>query len=163
MPIISLIAALANNRVIGNQGQLPWRQKADLQYFKAQTLNKPIIMGRTTFETLPAALPKRRNIIITRQTDYQADKAEVFTDLNAAIAACSEVPEIMIVGGAQIYQLALPIADRMYLTFIDAQPEGDTLFPQWDVNQWQLISEDIHPADADNQYAYNFSVLEKLS
>ena len=161
MPTISLIAALANNHVIGLAGALPWQQKTDLQYFKDKTVNKPIIMGRKTFDTLGRPLPKRRNIVITRQQDLTIPGVEVFNDLTQAIAACADASEVMIVGGAKIYELALPIADQMYLTFIDAEPKGDTFFPQWDQAQWQVVSEEAHSADQDNQYAYKFLMLTR--
>jgi dihydrofolate reductase len=159
--MISLIAAMAKNRVIGLNGGMPWHMPADLEHFKTKTLEKPIIMGRKTFETLGKALPRRRNIIITRNADYHADGCDVFTSLPEAIAACADVDEIMVVGGAQIYSQALSIVDRMYLTYIDIEVAGDTFFPEWDAALWQESTRDAHQADERHLHNFDFVQLDR--
>jgi len=151
---ISLIAAMAKNHVIGHGDKIPWHIPADFQYFKAKTLGKPIIFGRATYESIHAmkgtdpsagpALPKRKNIIVTRQHDYKAKDSVVCSTLDAAITAAQnhmdETNEIMICGGGQIYAQAMDRVDRMYLTIIDQDYDGDVFFPQWDKDKWTLTS-----------------------
>lgn len=140
-PRLCLIVAQAENRAIGKDNQMPWHLPEDLQYFKRVTLGKPVIMGRKTFESIGRALPGRTNIVITRQTDWQATGVTAATSLEAAIEmAASEAPEeIMIIGGAQIYQESLPLAERVYLTQIHAGFDGDAFFPELD-DGWQETS-----------------------
>ena len=141
---IALIAAIAQNNVIGHNNQLPWHLPADLQWFKQQTLNKPIIMGRKTFESLGRALPKRHNIVITRQSNFAADNIVVCGSLDKAIAeaqnycAQNNIDEIMIIGGADIYNQALDLADTLYITHVNTSPIGDTYFPQIAESNWLL-------------------------
>ncbi|WP_439134606.1 dihydrofolate reductase [Pseudomaricurvus sp.] len=131
-PRLALIVAQAENRVIGLDNKMPWHLPEDLQYFKRVTLGKPIIMGRKTFESIGRPLPGRTNIVITRQKDWQADGVEVVSSLEVAIErAAEESPEeVMVIGGAQIYEAGLPLADRVYLTQIHQTFEGDTWFPE---------------------------------
>jgi dihydrofolate reductase len=153
--MISLMVAYAQNRVIGFEGDMPWHMPADLLHFKKMTLNKPIIMGRKTFETLPGPLPKRRNIIVTRNENYKACGADVFLSLDSAIGSCSD-DEVIIVGGAQIYKHALAVVDRMYITEIDAPVTGDTFFPKWDKSLWHETARESHKADERHAYDYDF-------
>ena len=154
---LAMVAAMARNRVIGNAGQLPWHEPADLAHFKRTTTGHAVIMGRKTWESLGRPLPKRRNLVVTRQPSFIATGAEVFADLTQAIAAARTTdPEPMIIGGGEIYTLALPLATRIELTEIDAEPIGDAYFPvlgsEWVIaesrqdgactfNTWRLASD----------------------
>jgi len=160
-PRKSIIAAMARNNVIGNENQLPWHLPADLQHFKKTTMNKPIIMGRKTFESVGRPLPERQNIVVTRNRDLQFDGCDMARDLDQALAIAGSVPEVMICGGAAIYQDALPMVDRMYLTFIDLEVAGDTFFPDWNIDEWTLVSSETHDPDEKNAYAYRFEIFER--
>ena len=164
---LSLIVAVAENGVIGRDNKLPWYIPADLRYFKQVTLGKPVIMGRKTWESMNRALPGRTNIVITRQSDYQAEGARVVPDLAAAIelaestALIDGVEELMVIGGAEIYRLALPLADRLYLTEVHADVAGDTFFPDWDREDWQEMAREQHEAPGEDNYRYSFAVYER--
>lgn len=159
--MISMIAAMNQNRVIGYKNQLPWHLPNDLKYFKKMTLNKPIIMGRKTFDSLGKPLPNRKNIVISRQENLTIKGAEVFTSLTEAIESVKNVPEIMITGGATLYEQALPLADRMYLTVIDYDCQGDTFFPQWNSNHWQTIDCQSYKQSSKNPLTYKIITLQK--
>lgn len=169
--MLSIIIAFAQNRVMGKDNQMPWHLPNDLQYFKRTTMGKPMIMGRKTYESIGRPLPGRPHIIITRQADYQApnanDSVQIVSSLAAAISAAraltaaSDEKEIMIIGGAEICQQALPQAERFYLTEVHAEVAGDVYFPEFDRTQWQEVSRESYPASADNPYAYSFVVLER--
>lgn len=159
--MLSLIAALGHERVIGYKGKMPWHLPADLAWFKRNTLDKPIIMGRNTWESLGRALPGRRNLVVSRDPQFQANGAECFTSPQAALAAAQDAAEIMVIGGAQIYQHFLPQATRLYLTLIDADFNGDTFFPEYQHYPWQEQQRYAHAADANNSYPYTFLVLER--
>ena len=161
--IISLIAAMDKNRVIGKGGKLPWNLPADMKYFKDKTLGKPIIMGRKTYESLGKPLPNRTNIIITRDRDYKAEGCIVVHSAEEALKAAEGNEEVMIIGGSQIYKELLPKTNRMYLTIVDADFEGDTFFPDYDVKEWKETAYEEHERDAENQYNYTFLILEKVS
>jgi dihydrofolate reductase len=137
MPLVSLVAALARNRVIGASNRLPWHLPEDLQRFKRLTMGAPVIMGRKTHESIGRALPGRRNIVVTRRPRASWDGCEVAGSLDAALAAAGDAPEVFLIGGAELYRLALPRADRLYLTLIDAEYPGDTLFPEFDPADWR--------------------------
>jgi len=156
-----MIWAMARNRVIGRDNRLPWHLPADLRHFKELTLGKPIIMGRKTWESLPGLLPDRRHIVVTRQQDYVARNAETAPDLESAIALAGDADEVMIVGGANLYEQALAIAGRLYMTLIDAEIEGDAYFPEFDMNDWKIIGESEMPADEKNRYDLRFLTLER--
>ena len=156
MTTISLIAAMAKNRAIGIENRLPWRLPADLQHFKRLTVGKPIIMGRNTWESLPGLLPDRPHIVLTRTPGYEAKDATVAHDIDAALSASREVDEVMIVGGAAIYQAFLPLADRLYLTRVHTEVEGDTFFPEFDETVWRLTEQEDHQSDEKNPFAYSF-------
>ena len=162
VPLISIIAALAGNRVIGNDNALPWHLPADLKHFKAMTVGKPIIMGRKTWESLPGRLPDRVHIIITANPDYQAEGCVVVHSLEAALEAAGEVPEVMIVGGAMLYRQALPLAHRLYLTLVEVDIEGDTRFPEFDQTQWREIERQRHSSDERNPHAYSFVTMSRI-
>ena len=139
---VALIAAKSENGVIGKDGDMPWHLSEDLKFFKRTTLGKPVVMGRKTYESIGKPLPGRPNLVVTRNADWRADGVQVFGSLEAAlnIAKKLEPEEIIIGGGAQIYELALPYTDRMYLTQIHQSFEGDTFFPNFDTNDWQEVS-----------------------
>ena len=143
---VFLVVAVAANGVIGNDGALPWHLPADLRHFKALTTGKPMIMGRKTFESLPGLLPGRRHIVLTRDTDWAEEGAEVAHSPEEAIALAN-APHIAVIGGAEIYRQFLPHADRIEWTEVAAKPEGDTRFPDFDRNQWVETAREEHPAD----------------
>jgi len=156
-PQIVFVLARAANGVIGRDGGMPWHLPADLRHFKALTKGHPMLMGRKTFETLPGLLPGRRHIVLTRDRDWRAEGAEVVHDIESAISAAN-APILSIVGGAEIYALALPYADRIELTEIDATPDGDTVVPPFDPAIWAETARADHPA-ADAQPAFSFVTL----
>ena len=160
-PVISVIAAMARNRVIGRDNSLPWHLPADLRRFKALTMGKPMIMGRRTWESLPGLLPGRRHIVVTRNRDYEADGADIAHSLDDAISLAGDVAEVMIVGGARLYEEALPIANRIHLTLINAEVNGDAFFPEIDEASWTEISGESHEADDKNPFGYRFVTLER--
>nr|WP_232106316.1 dihydrofolate reductase [Pseudomonas mendocina] len=163
---LSLIAALARNRVIGRDNQLPWHLPADLKHFKAMTLGKPIIMGRKTWDSLGRPLPGRLNIVVSRQPGLALEGAEVFATLEAAIeradawARAEDAEELMLIGGAQLYELGLAQADRLYLTRVGLEPDGDAFFPEIDESAWRMASSVEHPASAETPF-YAFEVWER--
>ncbi|MDO4249228.1 MAG: dihydrofolate reductase [Neisseria sp.] len=145
MPQITLIAAYARDYCIGIDNRMPWHLPEDFQFFRNYTTGKPVIMGRKTWESLPRKpLPGRRNIVVSRQTNYPAEGAEVISDLTTALSTCDEVPEIIIMGGAQIYQQAMPLATDLRITEIDLEVIGDAFFPTIDPAIWQEVSRKPH-------------------
>ncbi|NIG53697.1 dihydrofolate reductase [Chitinophaga sp. Cy-1792] len=163
MKTISIIVAAAENNAIGINNQLPWRLPDDLKYFKNTTTGKPIIMGRKTFESLGKPLPNRPNIVITRQPDYEPQGVIVVDSLQAALDSANtfEGSELFITGGAQIFDIAMPLVQRIYLTRVYAVVEGDAFFPEIDGNIWKLVSEDRREADEKNQYPFAFQIWER--
>ncbi len=162
---VSLIAAVADNGVIGRAGAMPWRLAGDMKHFKAVTLGKPVVMGRRTFQSLGAPLAGRTNIVITRNESFAASGALIADSFKGALRAAEEeaAAECMIIGGGEIYALALPLADRFYLTEVHASPQGDTRFPEFDRAAWREISRDDNPAGGVGSPAYSFVVLERNS
>mgnify|MGYP000569037177 CR=1 FL=1 len=163
---IALIVAAAANGVIGRDNQMPWSLPADLQYFKKVTMGKPIVMGRKTFESIGRPLPGRANIVITRQADWHAEGVEVASSVEAALQlaelrAAEGVEELMVIGGAEIYRTALPLAERLYLTEIKASIEGDAYFPEIDPANWRELSRETRVSDAANDYDCAFVVFER--
>lgn len=159
--LLSLIAAVARNNVIGSEGRLPWRLPDDLAHFKAITLGKPLIMGRRTFESIGRPLPGRQTIVLTRQAHWTASGCTVASTAETALQAAGSAPEVMVMGGAEIYRLFLPQAHRFYLTEVGAEVEGDTRFPDWNRNEWQERSREFHPADARHAVPFSIVVLER--
>ncbi|MFS1290078.1 dihydrofolate reductase [Pseudomonas sp. CMR5c] len=163
---LSLIAALAENRVIGIDNSMPWHLPGDFKYFKATTLGKPIIMGRKTWDSLGRPLPGRLNIVVSRQTDLALEGAEVYPSLEAAVVRAEQwaleqgASELMLIGGAQLYTQGLEQADRLYLTRVALSPEGDAWFPEFDEQRWKLVSDQPNPAQGDKP-AYSFEVWER--
>ena len=159
--LVSIIAAMDRNRLIGNENQLPWRLPADLAHFKRVTMGKPVIMGRKTYESIGRPLPGRTNIVLTRAADFTAQGVVVAPSLQQALDCASAADEVMIIGGGTIYQLALPIADRLYLTWIDHSYEGDAWFPDFDTEQWRVVAREEHAADQKNPSDYSFVTYER--
>jgi dihydrofolate reductase len=161
--VISLIVAASANNVIGNDGELPWRLSDDLKRFKAVTMGKPIVMGRKTFESIGRPLPGRLNIVITRQNDFAADGCEVVQSIEKAVEVAGAVEEVMVIGGSQIYAAFLQMADRVYLTRVHTDVEGDALFPSLDHAEWRESSREEHEADELNEYACTVTTFERLA
>jgi dihydrofolate reductase len=159
---ITIIAAMANNRAIGMAGRMPWHLPAELQHFKRATLGKPVVMGRKTWEAIGRPLPGRQNVVVSRQPDYAAPGCDCQTSLEAAIQL-ADGPEVMVIGGGELYRQALPIANRMVLTFVDCSPPADTWFPAWRADEWQEVSRERHPADENNPFAYEILELRRVS
>lgn len=167
--IISMIAAIGRNKVIGHKNTLPWHLPADFAHFRALTLGKPIVMGQKTFESIGKPLPGRKNIILTLDPNFASEGVTVVHSLDEAIKAAvtSEVPsipqaqEVMICGGASIYQQFLPRAGRLYLTLIHAEFAGDAYFPEWNPREWQEVRREDHQADDKNSVDYSFVTLER--
>ena len=158
---LSIIAAMARNRVIGAANKIPWRLPGELQMFKAITMGHHIVMGRNTWESIGRLLPGRTTVIVSRQRDYRIPGAISAASLEEAIAACGNDDEIFVIGGAQLYAAALPQANRIYLTTVDAEVAGDTLMPQFDIAQWRALSSQAFSADAKNPYNYKLTVYER--
>lgn len=156
---LTLIVAYASNRVIGRDNSLPWKLPGDLAHFKRTTLGHPIIMGRKTWESLGRPLPGRTNIVVTRQADYAAAGAVVAASLQAALDACPKDANPFVIGGAQLYTLALPSADRIVATEVHAQVDGDAWFPELPINQWQETGRQPQPEE--NGLRYDFVTYER--
>jgi dihydrofolate reductase len=162
---VSIIAAVAENGVIGRGGQLPWRLSEDLRRFKSLTMGHTIVMGRRTWESIGRPLPGRRMIVVSRQPDYRVeiDAVQMAASLDAALelAAAAGDDEAFVVGGAELYREAMPRADRLYLTRVHAQVDGDTRFPDKELSAWRRVSSEDHAADAKNDHPYSFEVYER--
>jgi len=154
---ISMIAAMSKNRVIGSDNKLPWHIPEDFKHFKKNTLKKPVIMGRKTYESIGRLLPNRANIIITRKLDYYINGAIVVNSIEKALEYCESMDEAMIIGGGEIYKEALPLATKIYLTVIDDEFDGDTFFPELD-NTWEKTSTDQREGDP----SFSFNVFERI-
>ena len=153
---------MTDDHVIGINNSLPWKLPADMKWFRQHTLGKPVIMGRTTFESLGCKpLPERHNIVISHQKNYSAANITLASSLEDAIHIAHDAPEIMIIGGASLYQQCLPRADKLYMTLVHTQVEGDAWFPEFDMTQWQTIERHDYEADEKNPYAYSFVIMQR--
>ena len=163
--IISSIVAVAKNNVIGKDNDIPWYLPADLKYFKKTTLGHHILMGRKCFQSIGVALPKRTNVIMTRNPFFLANNALIVDSLEAGIelAKLNGEEELFIIGGGMIYEQSMDIIDRLYITRVDLDVEGDIYFPQINQAEWRLLSRDPHSADEKNEFDYVFEVYERLS
>ncbi|MCA3085726.1 MAG: dihydrofolate reductase [Rhodocyclaceae bacterium] len=159
--MLNLIVATANNNVIGLGGKMPWHLPAELAYFKQVTMGHPIIMGRKTFESISRPLPSRRNIVVTGNAAWHHDGVEVATSVAAALALVTD-QTAFVIGGATLYETALPLADRIYLTAIHADVDGDTFFPPLPATEWQETSRKPRPKDEKNTYDVDFIVFDRL-
>lgn len=167
MKTLSLIVAMAENRCIGIENRLPWHLPEDLKFFKRTTLGKPIIMGRKTFDSIGRPLPERTNIVITRNSDWQHDGVVVVNTLESAIKAAENacqyggVEEAVVIGGEQIYCLALPYVDRLYITRVKAIIDGDAFFPEFDQSAWHIADKSEHLSDERNPHGYTIECWVK--
>jgi dihydrofolate reductase len=164
---LALIVAAAENGVIGRDGRLPWRIPSDLKRFRRLTLGKPLIMGRKTFQSIGKPLDQRDNIVVTRDPGFRAPGVTVAPSLEAALdqaralADAKSIGEIMVIGGAELYRQALPLVDRIYLTRVHAEPDGDALFPPLSPAEWREVSREPLPRDAADEYACTFIILDR--
>lgn len=167
---LSLIAAVAENGVIGRNGALPWRLSADLRRFKSLTMNHAIVMGRRTWESINRPLPGRTMIVVSRQPGYVAGACHVAPTLDAAATLASSLRrfgdrshETFVIGGGELYRAALPLAQKIYLTRVHAHVDGDATFPQVDWSEWRLTKSERHPADANNEFDFTFEDYERTT
>lgn len=167
---LAMIAAIAEHRVIGVNNQMPWHLPADFKWFRQHTLGKTVVMGRKTYLSIGKALPQRRNIVLSQQTDLHLPDADVFLSLEAflqTVEASSPVShessEVMLIGGGQIYQHYLPYIDRLYLTLVDAKLDGDCFFPDYQIYQWQEVYRQSYQADEKHAYDYTFLILDRIA
>lgn len=159
--IISIIAAIGENRALGKDGKLPWHLPRDFQHFKALTRGHTVIMGRKTYESIGHPLPDRMNIVVSRDSSYRADGCVIVQSFDGALTKATG-DEVFVIGGAQIYMEAMPRADRLYITHVHASPEADTYLPEINMNEWKVVSKEEILADAQNQYAMAFVLYEKI-
>jgi dihydrofolate reductase len=160
-PLITLIVAVADNGVIGRDNTLPWHLPDDLKRFKRLTLGKPIVMGRKTFESIGKPLPGRQNIVVTRDPNYHREGITVAHDVDTALRAAGTVPEIMVIGGAELFRTLLPRAGRLHLTRVHGNIDGDVLWPALDDQEWHVVERESHAADARHAWPMTFEVREK--
>jgi len=160
-PVISLIVAMTENRVIGRDGDMPWRLSSDLKRFKRITMGHHIVMGRKTYDSIGRLLPGRTTVVISRNATYDDPNIRVARSLEEAIKIAGNDKEIFITGGAQIYELALPQVERIYLTRIHCELDGDTFFPKVDWEKWNLIEQESHTADEKNTFNYSFLTYQR--
>ena len=159
---LSLIVAMASNRAIGLNNQMPWHLSADLKKFKQITMGAPILMGRKTYESIGRPLPGRDNIIISRNPTYTQKGCRVFNDIDSALSSCQQYDEVFIIGGASFYQSVLAKADILYLTHINKEFDADTFFPEIDKNEWKEVSREDISDDNTVDFSYSFIKLERL-
>jgi dihydrofolate reductase len=160
-PLITLIVAVADNGVIGRDNTLPWHLPEDLKRFKRLTMGKPIVMGRKTFESIGKPLPGRQNIVVTRDANYRREGVTVVNDAKSALRAAGAVPEIMVIGGAELFRALLPRARRIHLTRVHGEIEGDVMWPALDDREWSVVEREAHAADERHRYAMTFEVWER--
>ncbi|WP_419723708.1 type 3 dihydrofolate reductase [Vibrio sinaloensis] len=176
--LISMIAAMAHggkidksqdihlsnksSRVIGNENSMPWHLPADFAWFREHTLGKPVIMGRKTYESIGRPLPQRHNIVISRDATLEIEGVTVVPSIEDALASAGDVEEVMVIGGGSIYKAFLPLAQKLYLTFIEAKIDGDTRFPDWG-NNWIVTEKRDYSKDSKNPFDMHFAILEKNS
>ena len=158
--IISMIAAMADNRIIGKDNQMPWHLPADFAWFKRCTMGKPVVMGRKTYESIGRPLPGRLNIVISRDASLSIEGVTTVTSIEQALEVAGEVEEVMIIGGGAIYAACLPMANKLYVTHIEAEIDGDAQFPDWGTEFKETYSE-AYQADEKNAYSMRFTILEK--
>ncbi len=161
--LISLIVAMANQRVIGRKNQMPWHLPADLRHFKTVTMGKPVIMGRKTFDSIGRPLPGRLNIVISRNTEWSHEGVECVASLPDALSLVAAQEEVMIIGGGQLYKESLPMANKLYLTHIELDvDDADTWFPDYTQFEWQSVESEQYLPDDKNPYHYRFETLLRI-
>ena len=161
-PALSLVVAASDNDVIGRDNALPWHLPADLKHFKAVTMGKPIVMGRKTYESIGRALPGRLNIVISRNRSLEIPGVTVVGSFEEALARAGDVPEVAVIGGAELFRSALPLASRVYFTRVHGNVDGETKFPALDPSQWREVERSHHPSDERHAFAMTFSTFQKL-
>ncbi len=159
--VVSLIVAISKNYCIGKDNQLLWHLPKDLKFFKEHTNRKTIIMGRKTYDSIGKPLPNRRNIVISSNKELQIEGVEITDSLDAAILLCKSEPEVCIIGGGKIYNLALDLVNRMYITFVDAEIDGDTYFPKVNLKNWQEVFSESHQKDERHLFDFVFKIYER--
>lgn len=160
-PAVIFVVAMARNGVIGRNGVLPWHLPEDLRHFKRLTLGKPVLMGRRTYESIGKPLPGRENLVLTRSEGWNAAGVVAVHSLDQAISRARGASELAVIGGAEIFELCMPLVVRIYLTRVDADLEGDAVFPALDLSEWRESDLHIHPADERNAYAMSFVTLDR--
>ena len=158
---LSIVVAMDSNRLIGKDNGLPWHLPADLAFFKKLTTGNTILMGRKTFDSIGRPLPNRRNIVITRNADIEITDCEVVNSIEKALSLVQSETEVMVIGGAKLYQQILPIADRLYITQVEGEFDGDTYFPSYNEAEWSQISIDSREPDEDNHHKCHFITLDR--
>ena len=167
VPGLSIIAAVARNGVIGKGGDLPWKLPGDLKHFMSATMGKPVIMGRKTYESMKRPLPGRTNIVLTRQADFTHEGLVVFTDFDDSVefarenAAEQDSNEFFVIGGENIYELAIPRASKAYITRVDAEPDGEAFFPNFPLDEWNLMSDTAFKSDQLHSASYTIEIYER--
>jgi dihydrofolate reductase len=161
--MLTLIVAVSPQGVIGHQGRIPWHLPADLRRFKQLTMGHHLLMGRKTFESLPRLLPGRTSVVLTRQADYTAPGAVVVHRLDEALQVLAQDDQPFVIGGADLYRETLPLADRLLMTVVEVEVEGDTFFPVWNRAEWELVEQAAHSADTQNPYPYRFEHYERAA
>lgn len=159
--IISLIVAMDENRAIGYKNKLPWNLPSELKYFRETTKSKPVIMGRRTFDSIGRPMPERLNIVVTRDRSYRADNCIVVNSKEDALKAAKDSSEIMVIGGAEIYRLFFPMANRLYITKVHGAFEADTYFPEFNEDEWVKVRESFVEKGSENSHSYTIMVLER--
>lgn len=159
--MISMIVAMDNNRAIGKDNELLWHLPDDFQYFKAVTMGKPILMGRKTFESIGRPLPGRENVVVTRDKSFSAEGVTVVNSIDAALEATQQYDEVMVIGGANLYQQMLPLADKLYVTLVRHAFEGDVFFPEINTDKWLMTHQTEHSADDRHVYSFSFLTYQK--
>jgi dihydrofolate reductase len=159
--IISLVAAMDRNRLIGNNNQLPWHLPVDFAHFKSVTVGKPVVMGRKTYDSIGRPLPGRQNIVLSRDANFQPENVDVAHDFDQALQLAGSAEEIMVIGGSTIYQQVLPLAQGIYLTVVEAEFEGDAWFPEIDLSEWSLSEQTFSEIDDKNAWRCCFKKYEK--
>lgn len=160
---LSLVCALAENGVIGRDGNLPWHLPKDLQHFKRLTIGGVLLMGRRTWDSIGRPLPRRRSLVLSRDSAFQPEGAEVFGHLDSALAEAREAPEVFVIGGAAVYAATLSRAHRLYLTQVHADVSGDVYFPAFDQEDWSLVEEEHHEADPRHLFPFSFRTYTRRS
>lgn len=160
--MISIIVAASENNVIGAAGDLPWRLSDDLKRFKAITMGKPIVMGRKTWDSIGRPLPGRQNVVITRQAGFVAEGCDIVSSKEETLALTAGAEEVMVIGGSQVYELFLSDAERLYLTRVHAEVEGDAFFPEIDASAWRLVGDETHLANDGNAFDFSFRTYERI-
>ena len=158
---LTLVAAIARNYAIGLKGQLPWHLPSDLAHFKALTIGKPILMGRLTYESIGRPLPKRRNLVLTRSTDFSAEGVETFDSIESALEALEGEEELMVIGGGQVYRQALSRAGRIHLTVVHSDVSGDAFFPRLDAVDWMITHRVDYPSDSSHEFPFSTLQIER--